>query len=174
MLLEFFFLRTLICSLSSSRAIDSCSTMCVDIVDILYCLHNYIHTYTVYIWSDAAATIYFAACFVWLLFEGGYYSRAATIQGGLLFEGGYYSRGATIQGGLLFEGGYYSRAATIRGRLLFEGGVFFFGKPGEIKDGWIRGDGCYSVDAVGNTHSLSLLLSAVGTTCTTQTVLALA
>ena len=63
----------------------------------------------------------------------------ATIRGGLLFEGGYYSRVATIRGRLLFEGGYYSRAATIQGRLLFEGGVFFFGKPGGINDGWIRG-----------------------------------
>ena len=34
--------------------------------------------------------------FLWLLFEGGYYSRVATIQGWLLFEGGYYSRVATI------------------------------------------------------------------------------
>ena len=35
-------------------------------------------------------------CYVQLLFEGGYYSRVATIQGSLLFEGGYYSRVATI------------------------------------------------------------------------------
>jgi len=28
---------------------------------------------------------------------------------------GYYSRVATIQGGLLFKGGYYSRVATIKG-----------------------------------------------------------
>ena len=70
---------------------------------------------------------FFAVHLVWLLFEGGYYSRAATIRGQLLFEGGYYSRVVTIRGWLLFEGGYYSRAATIRGRLLFEGGVYFVG-----------------------------------------------
>ena len=29
-------------------------------------------------------------------------------------------------------------AATIRGWLLIEGGVYFFGKPGDINDGWIR------------------------------------
>ena len=29
-------------------------------------------------------------------------------------------------------------AATIQGWLLFEGGVYFFGKPADINDGWIR------------------------------------
>ena len=43
--------------------------------------------YTVFLQSDAAATIYFTARFV---------------------------------------------------RLLFEGGVYFFGKPGDINNGWIR------------------------------------
>ena len=36
-----------------------------------------LETTTVFLRSDAATTIYFAACFVQLLFEGGYYSRAA-------------------------------------------------------------------------------------------------
>ena len=65
-------------------------------------------------------------------------------------------------------------AATIRGRLLFEGGVYFFWKPEDINDGWIR----YVrvrwwrlQDTVSSTRSLSVLLSAVGTTCRTQTVL---
>ena len=40
---------------------------------------------TVLLRSDAAATIHFTACFVWLLFEGGYYLRAAIIQGRRLF-----------------------------------------------------------------------------------------
>ena len=31
----------------------------------------------------------------------------------LLFEGGFYSRAAFIRGRLLFEGGFYSRAAFI-------------------------------------------------------------
>ena len=60
--------------------------------------------------------------------------------------------------------GYYLRAVF----------VYFFGN---INDGWIR----YVrvrwwqlLDAVSSTHSLSVLLSAVRTTCTTQTVLALA
>ena len=35
---------------------------------------------TIFLRSDAAATIYFAAHFVRLLFEGGYYSRAASIS----------------------------------------------------------------------------------------------
>ena len=47
----------------------------------------YIYTHTVFLRSDAAATIYFTAHFV---------------------------------------------------RLLFEGGVYFFGKPGNINEGWIR------------------------------------
>ena len=46
MLLEFFFLRTLICSRSSSRAIDSCSTMCEHWVHIL---STYVYMY-VYIY----------------------------------------------------------------------------------------------------------------------------
>ena len=29
-------------------------------------------------------------------------------------------------------------AATIQGWLLFEGDVYFFGKPADINDGWIR------------------------------------
>ena len=67
-------------------------------------------------------------------------------------------------------------AATIRGRLLFKGSIYFFGKSGDV-DGWIR---CIQVrrwwllDAVSSMRSLSVLLSAVGTTHTTQTVLALA
>ena len=52
--------------------------------------------YTVFLRSDATATMYFAACFV---------------------------------------------------RLLIEGGIYFFGKPGDINDGWIsmyecNHDGC--------------------------------
>ena len=77
---------------------------------------------TIYLRSDAVATIYFAACFVWLLFEGG---------------------------------------------------VYFFGK---LRDSWIR----YVrvrwwrlLDTVSSTRSLSVLLSAVGMTHTTQTVLVL-
>ena len=72
--------------------------------------------------------------------------------------------------------GYYLFAAHFV-RLLYEGSVYFFGKPRDINDGWIR---CIWVrqwqllDTVSSTCSLSLLLSAVGTTCTTQTVLALA
>ena len=54
-------------------------------------------------------------------------------------------------------------AATIRGRSLFKGGVYFFGKPTDIKDGWIR---CVRViqrwllDTVSSSRSLSVLLSA--------------
>ena len=36
--------------------------------------------HTVFLQSDATATIYFAARFVRLLFEGGYYSRVAFIS----------------------------------------------------------------------------------------------
>ena len=36
---------------------------------------------TIFLWSDAAATICFIARFVRLLFKGGYYSRAVTIWG---------------------------------------------------------------------------------------------
>ena len=62
-------------------------------------------------------------------------------------------------------------------RLLFEGSVCSFGKPGDINDGWIgyiRLRQWRLLDAVSSTHNLSLLLSAVRTTCTTQTVLVLA
>ena len=50
----------------------------------------------------------------------------------------------------------------------------FFGKPGDINDSWIRVHTIETVkDAVSAMHGLSLRLSAVGTTRTTQTVLAL-
>ena len=68
-------------------------------------------------------------------------------------------------------------AATIRGWLLFEGGVYSFGKAGDINNGWIRYIRLRQwrlLDAVSSTRNLSLLLSAVRTTCTTQTVLVLA
>ena len=67
--------------------------------------------------------------------------------------------------------GYYLKVATIRGR------CFFFGKPGDINDGWIgheRARRWRSLDAVISMCSVSVLLSVVGTTRTTQTVLALA
>ena len=50
--------------------------------------------------------------------EGGFYSRAESIQGRLLFEDSFYLRR------FLFEGGFYSRAAAILGRLLFEYGFY--------------------------------------------------
>ena len=61
-------------------------------------------------------------------------------------------------------------AATIRGRLLFEGSVYWFGKPGDTNNGWIGYKWvrqCRLLDAVSSTHSLSVLLSAVGMTHTT-------
>ena len=72
----------------------------------------------------------------------------------------------------LFRCSFY--VATIRGRLLFDGGVYFFGNPG---DGWIRYIWVRQwrlLDNVSSTRSLSVLLSALRTTRTTQTVLALA
>ena len=62
-------------------------------------------------------------------------------------------------------------------RCLFCGSVYFFRKPGDINDGWIRyvQMGRWRLlDVVSNTRSFSVLLSAVGTTRTAQTVLALA
>ena len=61
-------------------------------------------------------------------------------------------------------------------RLPFKGGVYFFGKPGNINDGWVRHvlvRWWRLLDTVSSTRSLSVLLSAIGTTHTTQTVLAL-
>ena len=49
-----------------------------------------------------------------LLFEGGDYSRAATIRGRRLFEGDDYLRAAAIRGRRLFEGDDYSKATSIR------------------------------------------------------------
>ena len=85
----------------------------------------YNHSYCISL-INAAATIYFAAGFVWVLFEGG---------------------------------------------------AYFFGKPGDINEGWIRYVRVrrwWLLDAASSMRSLSVLLSAVGTTRTTQTVLALA
>ena len=99
--------------------------------------------------TDVAATIYFSATAMRLLFEGGYYSKYRR-RGYYLFQ--RYRNAATIQGRLLFEVqtsqllfisalpqcGDYSRAATIRStdvaatiyfsatamRRLFEGGYY--------------------------------------------------
>ena len=64
----------------------------------------------------------------------------------------------------------------ILGQLLFEDNISFFGKPGDINYGWIR----YVwvrwwrlLDNVSSTRNLSVLLSAVGMTCTTQAVIVL-
>ena len=68
-------------------------------------------------------------------------------------------------------------AATIRGRLLFQGGIYVLESPEtSTTDGWIRYVRVRRwrlLDAVRSTRSLSVLLSAVGTTRTAQTVLAL-
>ena len=85
---------------------------------------------TIFLWSDAAAPIYFSARFC---------------------------------------------AATIQGRLLFEGGVYFFGKPADTNDSWIRYEQTIQwqlLDAFSSKNSLSILLSAVGMSRTTRTVLA--
>ena len=68
-------------------------------------------------------------------------------------------------------------AATIQRRLLFKGGVYFFGKPGDTNDGLDKvrtSETVIVARPVSSTCRLSLLLSAMGTTRTTQTVLALA
>ena len=79
-------------------------------------------------------------------------------------------------------------AATIRGQLLFVGGSCFFGKPGDSltePDSYTRLPWRHQrwygrvrrlrlLDGVSSTRSLSVLVSALGTTRTTQTVLALA
>ena len=81
--------------------------------------------------TDVAATIYFSAAAMRLLFEGGYYSKyrrrgyylfqrccnAATIRGRLLFE---VQTSRLLFISALLQCGYYSRVATIRGWLLFE------------------------------------------------------
>ena len=67
--------------------------------------------------------------------------------------------------------GYYLRVATT------QGSVCFFGKPGDINDSWIRYVQVKQwrlLDAVSSTRSFSVLLLAMGMTCTTQTALALA
>ena len=46
--------------------------------NFMYILHQKV--YNIFLQSDAAGTIYFAACFVWLLFEAGYYLRVAFIS----------------------------------------------------------------------------------------------
>ena len=79
---------------------------------------------------------------------------------------------ATIWGQLVFEGGYYSRVATVRGRRLF-----LWKAPVDINDSliryiWVRR--WRLVDVVRSVHSLSVLLSAVEMTHTTQIALALA
>jgi len=56
--------------------------------------------------------------FVWLLFEGGYYLRAATIRGQRLF------RSELLIVRLLFEGVFFILLRAPIVQLLFEGGVY--------------------------------------------------
>ena len=70
-------------------------------------------------------------------------------------------------------------AATIQGWLLFEGSDYFFGNPGDMTEWWLDKVCTSEMVMVArrcqySKRSLSVLLSAVGTTCTTQIVLALA
>ena len=68
-------------------------------------------------------------------------------------------------------------AANIRGWLLFEGSVYWFGKPGDTNNDWIRYERVRrwrSLDAVRSMCSLSVRLSAKRTTRTANTGLALA
>ena len=59
--------------------------------------------------------------------------------------------------------------------LLFEGGVYFFRKSADINNGWTRYVIYWGLlDTVSSTRSLSVPLSAMETSCTTQTNLALA
>ena len=61
-------------------------------------------------------------------------------------------------------------------QLLFEGGVHFLGKLRYFNNSWkryVRVRQWWLLDTVTSTHSLSVLLSVVGTTHTTQSVLAL-
>ena len=70
----------------------------------------------------------------------------------------------------------FFRCSLLCGYLL-EGGVYFFGKPADIDDGWIkyvRVKRWRLLDAVCSTRSPSVLLLAVETTRTTQIAPALA
>ena len=71
--------------------------------------------------------------------------------------------------------GYFFFSLHVFVRLLFEGGVYFFGKPTDINVGWIGYVGAIQLqllDAVSSKCSLSVLMSAMETSCTTQTALA--
>ena len=68
--------------------------------------------------------------------------------------------------------GYYLRAVTIWGQCLY-----FFGKPKDIKDSWIRYIQAlqqWLLEAISSTQSLSVLLSVMEKSCATQTILLLA
>ena len=72
---------------------------------------------------------------------------------------------------LLFKGAYYSRVATIQGWHYVWAVFIFFGKPRDLNNHstrYIRVRWWQLLDAVSNTRSLSVLLSAMGTTSTTK------
>ena len=61
--------------------------------------------------------------------------------------------------------------------LLFKGGYYFFRKPADVNDGWIRNVQAIQwrlLDDVNSKQSQSVLLSAMEMSCTTQTALVLA
>ena len=85
----------------------------------------------------------------------------------------YYSRAATIQGLLLFKGSYYSRAATIQRWLLFLWKTCQHQRQLE-KVHKTQAIQWRLLEAVSGKRSLSVLLSVMETSRTTQTVLVLA
>ena len=81
--------------------------------------------YTVFLQSDAVVTIYFAAHFVQLLFEGSAYLFFSVIRNHLhtfvrvaFTTCGYYLRAVFISFKSFRFCGYYSREVTIQGRCL--------------------------------------------------------
>ena len=81
--------------------------------------------YTVFLQSDATATIYFAAHFVQLLFEGGvYFSFFRHHKSFVHVCAAFTSCGYTIRGRHLFRSRASDFAVTIPGRPLFKGGVY--------------------------------------------------
>ena len=91
----------------------------------------FVHLFNILFLQFLSTICCLASVEVCLLFKGGFYSKAPSIQGRLLFKGAFYSRARSIQGRFLFKGAFYSRAPSIQGRLLFKGA--FYSKAASIQ-----------------------------------------
>ena len=117
------------------------------------------------------ATVFSLFVFVELLFKGGllFHWKACGCQQQLNKVQYFFDQTPWL---LLFL-----PLAFVRLHVVFKDGIYFFGKPADINNSWIKYEQVIQqqpLDTISSMQNLSVLLPAVETSHTTQTVLVLA